>query len=109
MTIADLAASNSVNVDALDRVLRLLAAHGVFAYEAASYRHTPASRLLRSDHPMSMRAYARLMGLPATWGSLTALEHSVRTGAPAVEVLEPKGLWAYLEDRPDDPASSRRR
>ena len=47
-----------------------------------------------------MRAFARMMGLPLIWGSLTELERSVRTGRPGLEVLEPKGIWAYLQDRP---------
>ena len=102
VTIAELASSSGADRDALDRVLRLLAAHGVFERQAGAYRHTPASRLLRTDEPMSMRAFARMMGLPALWGSLTELGHSVRTGSPAIEVLESKGIWAYFQDRPDE-------
>ncbi|GAC1412228.1 MAG: hypothetical protein NVSMB60_33950 [Mycobacterium sp.] len=49
-----------------------------------------------------MRAYARMMGLPPFWGSLTELAHSVRTGAPGLELIEPNGLWAYLQCRPED-------
>jgi hypothetical protein len=29
-----------------------------------------------------------------------AADRAVQTGRPAVEVLEPKGAWAYLQDRP---------
>jgi hypothetical protein len=56
MTVNDLASSCSVDPDALDRVLRLLAAHGIFERQADAYLHTPSSRLLCSDHPMSMLA-----------------------------------------------------
>jgi hypothetical protein len=51
---------------------------------------------------MTMRPFAQMMGLPFVWGSLTELKHAVHTGKPAVEVLEPEGLWAYLQERPDE-------
>jgi C-methyltransferase len=104
VSVGELASSCEVNADALDRVLRLLTAHGVFNREDGRYRHTPASRLLRSDQPMTMRPFARMMGLPFGWGSLTELAHSIRTGLPAIEILEPKGLWAYLQNHPDEAA-----
>jgi hypothetical protein len=51
-----------------------------------------------------MRPIALMTGLPAWWGSVTELEHSIRTGSPAVETLEPKGLWAYFDARPEEAA-----
>src|SRR4051794_18311428 len=59
----ELAAQCGADADALDRVLLLLATHGVFEAVDGGFRHTPASELLRSDHPMSMRAYPRVRGL----------------------------------------------
>src|SRR3712207_5726286 len=81
--INELAASCHADPDALDRVLRLLAAHGIFERRDGGYGHTSASRLLSSDHPMTMRPFAQMMGLPFSWGSLTELTHSVQTGRPA--------------------------
>lgn len=98
--VTDLADSCAVKADALDRVLRLLAAHGVFQKLDGGYGHTVSSRLLRTDHPMSMRAFSQMMGLPLIWDSLTELEHSVRNGSPSLETLEPKGVWAYLQAHP---------
>src|SRR5215475_1437396 len=54
-TAAELAADTGTNSDALHRTLRLLAAHGVFVCTEDRFAHTPASRLLRADHPHSMR------------------------------------------------------
>jgi hypothetical protein len=51
---------------------------------------------------MSMRPFVAMTALPMVWGSLAELERSVRSGRPALEVLEPDGLWAYLRDRPDE-------
>lgn len=99
---AELASGCGVDPDALDRVLRLLAAQGIFESQGGGYVHTDASRLLRSDHPMSMRAFARLGGQPVMWTSLAALDHSVRTGAPSIELVEPKGFFAYLGNHPDE-------
>jgi len=104
VSVSELARGCGADADALDRVLRLLVAHGLFEHRGDAYAHTAASQLLRSDHPMSMRAFASMFGLPAVWGSLTALQHSVRTGAPAVQTIEPAGFWAYPQARPDEAA-----
>lgn len=98
----ELAAGRGADAEALDRALRLLAAHGVFERADGGFRHTPASELLRSDHPMSMRAFARMMGLPVISAAFGQLEHSLRSGSPALETVEPDGFWAYLQDHPDE-------
>ena len=97
-----LAARCGANADALDRAMRLLAAHDVFERTASGFRHTPASRLLRGDHPMSMRAFPRMIGLPVMAAAFAQLEHSIRTGSPAVETVDPRGIWAYFEDHPKE-------
>jgi hypothetical protein len=83
----------------LYRVLSLLAGHGIFTVENGRFAHTPASRLLRTDHPHSMRAFVRMMGLPAVWSSYGQLLHSVRTGQPAADELYPGGI-GFFEDDP---------
>jgi hypothetical protein len=52
-----LAKEVGADADALDRVLRLLASHGVCHRHGGKYMHNALSRALRSDHPHSMRAY----------------------------------------------------
>src|SRR5262245_58898315 len=69
MTGSGLAAKSGMNADALNRMLRLLAAHDMFAHEGEGYRNTQASELLRADHPHSMRSYARMIGMPAIWSN----------------------------------------
>ncbi|MDQ3548089.1 MAG: hypothetical protein M3439_04640 [Chloroflexota bacterium] len=101
-TAAALAADTGANPDALSRVLRLLAAHDVFELDADTFRHSPASRLLRTDHPQSMRAFARMFGLPINWAILGELGHAVRTGLPAVDTVYPDGFWAYFAQHPDE-------
>ena len=94
---ADLAKEVGADADALDRVLRLLASHGVFDRRSGKYVHNALSRVLRSDHPQSMRAYVRLVGLPVFWKSWGALEQVVRSGKPAVS-----DIFAYFKEHPQE-------
>lgn len=89
---AELAAATGFHPDALARMLRLLAAHGVFAERDGGYAHNDASRRLRSDHPESLRAYARLSGQPSSWDSFTELRRVAETG-------EPSGGWSRMLER----------
>ena len=57
---------------------------------------------MRSDHPMSMRAFSRMMGMPVIRASFDQLEHSVRTGSPAIELAAGDGLWPYLVGHPEE-------
>ena len=92
-----LAKEVGADADALDRVLRLLASHGVFRRRGGKYVHNSLSRALRSDHPCSMRAYVRLVGLPIFWKSWEALEQVVRSGKPAVS-----DIFAYFKEHPQE-------
>ena len=82
--IDDLARRCSADPAALDRVLRLLVSHGVFMHQGTRYEHNGASELLRSDHPASLRAFARMMGLPIFGRTFAALHHSIADGSPAI-------------------------
>src|SRR5215217_7294928 len=78
VSIEKLASMCGVDPGALDRVLRLLVTQGIFARQQDGYAHTEASRLLRTDHPMSMSGFARMMGLPVMWSAMSNMDHSVR-------------------------------
>lgn len=100
-TAADLAASTGADAGALARALRLISAYGIFEARNDGYVHTPASRLLRTDHPHSMRSFVRWIGAPINWKSVELLGHSMRTGEPAAEQVTPGGTWAYLVQNPE--------
>jgi O-methyltransferase domain len=100
-TTAELAGAVKADPDALGRVLRLLAAHGIFAVQGNAFAHSPASRLLRADHPHSMRAFARMFGLRAFWDTQGGLLHSVRTGRVAAQEVLPQGFYGYLAADPE--------
>jgi hypothetical protein len=101
-TAAELAAAVGVDPAALGRILRLLAAHDVFAIQGDTICHTEASQILRSNHPHSLRAFIRVFGGAVNWSIYEALDHAVRTGRPATEKVLPGGLWAYRREHPDE-------
>lgn len=100
-SVEEIAAKVGAHPDALGRALRLLAAHDIFAIDGDGFRHSAASEMLRTDHLHSLRAFARMFGLPIFWATSGALEHSINTGKPAAEKGHAAGFWAYLADNPE--------
>jgi len=98
---AVLAARTAAHAGALNRVLRLLAQYGVFEYNDGVVVHTPMSRMLRQDHPQSMRSLVRMFGLPGFWSTVGELGSAIRTGEPSANRALPGGLWEYLKQNPD--------
>jgi hypothetical protein len=96
--VGELADRRGLDADALARALRALAAYGVFDVDFPEVRHTEASRLLRTDHPMSMGAFAHMMGLPMSWDALSELPTTLETGRAGVFGLDPDGLFSYLRN-----------
>lgn len=103
-TSAELAVATGAQADALDRVLRLLSSFGVFEGRGGRFGHTPASRMLRTDHPQSMRAFVRMIGLPIVWAIYGELNHALRTGLPATAKVLPDGLWKYFAEHAEESA-----
>ncbi len=97
----EIGARTGLDADAADRILRLLAAHGVFTAEPTGYAHNAASELLRSDHPQSLRSYVRMTGMPSFWNRFTELGIAAKTGRPSVDW---RALLAYFEQHPDEAA-----
>ena len=87
---------------ALYRVLRLLASVGIFECKDGTWHHTEASRLLRADHPASLRDYVRMLGLPVFWDAFGDLEHSLRTGECAFTKRHAEGVFVYLAKHPEE-------
>lgn len=101
---ADLAQKTDTNADALGRVLRCLAAVGVFAQNGTRFSHTPASELLRSDHPQSLRGMVRWINTKPAWDAWGRLDHSVNTGAPAFDEVHGTHVFEYLKSDTDTAA-----
>ncbi len=94
-----IASRTGLDADALRRILRLLAAHGVFEERPDGYAHNAASRLLRSDHPESLRPYVRMGGMPAFWERYSELGTTVQTGRPSRDW---RGLLGYFDGHRDE-------
>ena len=102
LTAAEIASLVGAHPDALRRVLGLLSAHGVFESQGDKFLHSPASRLLRTDHPGSMRAFVRMTGFSFLWAICGEMAYSVQTGLPAGRKVYPGGIWAYYAEHPEE-------
>lgn len=100
-TVAELAGATGANPEALRRMLRLLAAHGIFAASEDRFAHTGASRLLRVDHPHSLRDFVAAFGTSRVAELLGYFDHSLQTGLPAAHKLNPGGYFASLQSDPE--------
>jgi C-methyltransferase len=98
-----LAAATGCSADALERFLCALAACDIFErLPDGKYRHSPISRCLRRDAPMSAAPSAQLQGTPIYQAAFSNLEHTLRTGRPAIETVAPDGYFAYLRSHPEE-------
>lgn len=104
-TVAELAAATASDLETLHRLLRALAAIGVYAEQRdGSYANTPVGEGLRSDVPGSMRPLARTLSDPALWSAWGHLGHSVRTGETAFKALHGVDVWVHRQARPEQNA-----
>jgi len=94
----ELAERTHTHADALERVLRTLAALGLVEHRAdGRFALTRDGHALRSEGPASARAGIRV--LASWWETWTELEHSVRTGQAAADrVLGRPAFEAIGED-----------
>jgi hypothetical protein len=100
--VPELARVTGTNAGALDLVVRLLSAYDVFRVDGGLVTHTEMSRLLRADHPESLRDFVRMIGLPVNWRAAENLEHAVRTGEAAMLQHVPAGVWSHYAEHPED-------
>jgi C-methyltransferase len=103
--VTDVATAVGADPGALARLMRSLAAFGIFRQTGpGQYAHTDSSRALQSDSPYRVRDILLTGGSWgwATWGSLI---DSIRTGESAFQRLYGKDLFSYLDDE-DEPGAS---
>lgn len=101
-TPAEIARHTGLGADALDRMLRLLAAHGIFQHGVdGRYEHTEASRLLRTDASRSLRSYVRMNGLRVFWDRYADLDETARSGRPQRDWSQ---LVEHLTAHPEESA-----
>jgi SAM-dependent methyltransferase len=98
MGLKELAARTDSNSDGLYRVLRALAAVGVFETRGDQcFANNDLSKLLRADVQGSARANALWFGDVSGWAAWGRLDHSVRTGKPAFDEVFGSDCFTWLE------------
>lgn len=100
-TSAELAETVNAEPATLERLLRALIAHGVFAAREDRYEHTDSSRLLRGDNPRGLQDLVLWATEPWTWTVWPQLGDAVRSGEGVFEEVHGKEFFTYLyEDAP---------
>lgn len=100
-TVAELAAGSGADSRVLGRMLRALAAMGLFRRPAPdTYELTSVTALLRSDVPGSLRPTAIMHG-EEVFRSFAEIMHTVRTGEPAFDKVHGQPFYDYLAEHPD--------
>ena len=105
-SVDELARATHTHSPTLYRVLRSLAAVGVFEERPGRMLAlTPISEFLRSDAAVPYGHLARLFGRDYQWAAWGALLHSVRTGESAARHVLGVDIWSYRQDHPEENAS----
>ncbi|MGE5830896.1 MAG: methyltransferase [Micromonosporaceae bacterium] len=100
-TVDDLAAASGADAGALYRLLRALAASGIFRQPAGrTFAHNPVSELLRTDAAGSAYLIALMHG-EEVFRSFAEIMHTVRTGGPAFEQVYGTTFYRYLDANPE--------
>ena len=102
LTAQELSAACGVQAVPLLRVLRALAAFGVFKFTGDStVAHTQRSRLLRTDTPNSLHHAARFWTGPGSWKAWGMLDVAMTGGVPH-EAAWNTDRFTYLREHPDE-------
>jgi SAM-dependent methyltransferase len=102
----ELAVATGSDEPSLYRVLRLLAALGVFEeHEHRSFHLTALGERLRGDAEVAMRSWATMLDAVGVLRSFEHILHSVRTGAPGFDTAFGTGMFEFLADHPENAAA----
>ena len=101
LPVAELAAATGADLDALWRVLRLVADHRIVTFKGDRVGLTDRGRLLCQDHPASLSAAFATVGDSDVAHGLTETLQTGRAAAPRVLGM---GYWEYLAAHPDQQA-----
>jgi SAM-dependent methyltransferase len=97
----ELARATGAHEPSLYRVLRLLAALGVFEeLDSRTFGLTPVAELLRGDSPVSMRLWATFR---EALGGVLSFQHiveTIRTGEPGFDIEFGQGVFEFVSQHP---------
>lgn len=99
MSLTELAERTDSNADGLYRMLRTLAAVGVFEAKGdRRFANNALSTFLRADVQGSQRANTLWFSDASGWAAWGRFDHSVRTGKPAFEEVFGADCFTWLQD-----------
>jgi SAM-dependent methyltransferase len=102
-SVEQLAEAVGAHGPSLYRVLRALADVEVFEeLDGRRFASTEVGDLLRSDAPVSLRAWATFVGAPFHMEALADLVGAVRTGEAAFERVHQQMAFDYFRDHPEE-------
>ena len=94
----DLARATETRPDSLRRLLRALAAHGVFAErEDGRFEQTELSGFLREGVVGSLRSFLLMLSGEVSWPSWGQMLHSIRTGETAFAKVHGCEIFEYMQ------------
>jgi C-methyltransferase len=97
--VAELAEATGTDPKSLFRILRALAAFGVFAQDRQGrFRLTRRARVLLGDAPGSLRSWVRMFGRPEIWQGYAQTLEAVKTGLPSFQLAHGANFYDYLAD-----------
>ncbi len=102
---AELARECGADADKLTRLLRALAAFGLFAVsEDDLVSHTEDSRFLRKDSVPTLHYAARYYGMPSSWAVWGAAGRAITTGQAPFELEYGRSFFDHLAQDPEEAA-----
>ncbi len=102
-SVAELAQASNSHAPSLQRLLRSLAAQGVFAEDGdGRFANTPASALLcKGVMRDGVLLCGEVSGDGSWWNAVGALRQSVQSGEPAFDRQQGMGFFDYIARRPE--------
>jgi len=103
VSVEDLARGSAAHPAMPLRMLRALAAFGIFAVDdAGRVTHSQVSHLLRRGANSTLHHAARYWTMHSNWAAWEKLEHTIRTGEPAFEAAFGMSNFEYLKENPEE-------
>ncbi len=100
-TVGELAALTGANRDSLFRVMRALAAIGIYEETGDKFQLNDYGCLLAADDPDSIKSVAQMRGGEVNWKPWGELLYAVKTGCSAFEKAFGMNLFDYYERNPE--------
>jgi hypothetical protein len=103
LTSAQIATQLDTDPDVTHRLLRTASSCGLCRMRrTGAVKLTRAGRLLRSDHPRSLREWVMAHGSRVQTQAWTGLADTVRTGRSAFVNVHGMSIWEWFATHPDD-------